>query len=68
MITVKVNPHALRVFYCVEQGIGISNMFYKDVARAGGKIDTHGEWKMSAWTVEFDNEIDATAFKLKFGL
>jgi len=77
MITLKINMDALQQFYNKKfyggqtpggVSVGFATAFNSDVKLAGGRINTYGNMLIDGWAVEFDNEQDAVAFKLRFGL
>ena len=75
MISIKFSLLAFRI-YCKQNGIRLVFAEYRKLIKThGGRLisdrclaDAYYRGGMDAWVIEFEDDIDATAFKLKFGL
>ena len=55
--------------YCKVAGLQATYLEYRRcIYECGGVLNKHNTRRIAEWTVEFMNEEDAVAFRLKFGV
>ena len=65
---IKFNIEKFRAYHGLVKGTGVGYFLRNIVQNAGGKVNTNGRHLVDLWTIEFDNEEDAVAFKLIYGM
>ena len=68
MVIIKFNIKKFRAYHRLEEGTGVWYFLRNIVQNAGGKVNTNGRHFADLWTIEFDSEVDAVAFKLAYGM